>query len=46
MVLLKGLIDRLTTPFFMRIVYRQELKILDEYAQQQVQLSQQTASQH
>jgi hypothetical protein len=43
---LKGLIDRLTTPFFMRIVYRQELKILDEYAQQQVQLSQQTASQH
>jgi len=33
---LKGAIDRLTTPFFMRIVYRQEQQILNEYARQQV----------
>lgn len=32
---LKGMIDRYTTPFFMRIVYRQELKILNDYARQQ-----------
>lgn len=32
---LKGVIDRYTTPFFMRIVYRQELKILNDYARQQ-----------
>jgi hypothetical protein len=36
---LKGVIDRLTTPFFMRMVYRQEIKILNAYAQQQVQLN-------
>ena len=36
---LKGVIDRITTPFFMRIVYRQEQQILNEYAQQQVPLS-------
>lgn len=35
---LKGLIDRYTTPFFMRIVYRQEMKILNDYARQQVRL--------
>jgi len=34
---LKGVIDRYTTPFFMRIVYRQELKILDDFAQQQAE---------
>lgn len=33
---LKGVIDRYTTPFFMRIVYRQELRILNDYARQQV----------
>ncbi len=33
---LKGIIDRWTTPFLMRMVYRQEQKNLDEYAQQQV----------
>jgi hypothetical protein len=32
---LKGLIDRYTTPFFMRLVYREEMKILNDYAQQQ-----------
>jgi hypothetical protein len=32
---LKGVIDRYTTPFFMRMVYRQEQNILNEYAQQQ-----------
>lgn len=37
---LKGLIDRLTTPFFMRMVYRQEMKILNDYARQQVRISQ------
>ncbi len=37
---LKGVIDRWTTPFLMRMVYRREQKILDEYAQQQVRLSQ------
>lgn len=42
---LKGTIDRYTTPFFMRMVYRQEMKILDEYAQQQVRLSGDTAFQ-
>ncbi len=36
---LKGLIDRYTTPFFMRMVYRQEQKILNEYAQQQIRLN-------
>jgi hypothetical protein len=40
---LKGLIDRYTTPFFMRMVYRQEMKILDAYAREQVRLSQKTA---
>lgn len=34
---LKGVIDRLTTPFLMRMVYREEMKVLDKYAQQQVQ---------
>ena len=33
---LKGLIDRLMTPLFMRVFYRQEMKILNEYAQQQM----------
>jgi hypothetical protein len=42
---LKGAIDRYTTPFFMRMVYRQEMKILDKYAQQQVRLSGDTAFQ-
>ena len=37
---LKGVIDRVTTPFFMHIVYRQEMEILNAYAQQQVQLGQ------
>lgn len=32
---LQGLIDRFTTPFFMRRIYRQELVMLNEYAQQQ-----------
>lgn len=32
---LKGLIDRLTTPFFMRRIYRQELAMLNDYARQQ-----------
>lgn len=32
---LKGLIDRTTTPFFMRMVYREEMKILNDYARQQ-----------
>lgn len=32
---LKGLIDRYTTPFFMRLVYREEMKILNDYARQQ-----------
>jgi hypothetical protein len=41
---LKGAIDRYTTPFFMRMVYRQEMKILDKYAQQ-VRLSGDTAFQ-
>jgi hypothetical protein len=36
---LKGVLDRYTTPFFMRIVYRQEQKILNEYAQQQTHLN-------
>lgn len=35
----KGIIDRWTTPFLMRMVYRQEHKILDEYARQLVRLS-------
>lgn len=33
---LAGMIDRYTTPFFMRLVYRQEQQILNEYAQQQM----------
>jgi len=37
---LNGIIDRWTTPFLMRMVYSKEQKILDEYAQQQVQFSQ------
>lgn len=36
---LKGAIDRATTPFFMRMVYRQEQKILNDYAQQQTRLN-------
>jgi hypothetical protein len=32
---LKGLVDRLTTPLFMRKIYRDELDMLDEYARQQ-----------
>ncbi len=32
---LRGTFDRYTTPIFMRMVYRQEMKILNEYAQQQ-----------
>lgn len=42
---LKGAIDRYTTPFFMRMVYRQEMKILAEYAQAQVRLNQTTGLQ-
>ena len=37
---LKGLIDRWTTPALMRMVYRKEQEILDEYAQQQARLGQ------
>lgn len=37
---LKGIIDRWTTPFLMRMVYREEMKILDEYARQQARLKQ------
>ena len=37
---LKGAIDRWTTPFLMRMVYRKEQKFLADYAQQQVRLSQ------
>lgn len=37
---LKGAVDRMTTPLFMQIVYRQEMKILNEYARRQVQLRQ------
>ncbi|MEZ4643631.1 MAG: SRPBCC family protein [Chloroflexota bacterium] len=33
----RGLIDRYTTPFFMRIVYQQEMNILNAYAQEQAQ---------
>ena len=33
---LKGVIDRYTAPLFMRFIYRQEQRILDAYAQQQV----------
>jgi len=36
---LKGVIDRYTTPFFMRMVYRQEQKILNEYARERVRLA-------
>jgi hypothetical protein len=33
---LAGLFDRLTTPFFMRRIYWQELNMLNDYARQQV----------
>ncbi|MCA9874016.1 MAG: hypothetical protein KC441_10180, partial [Anaerolineales bacterium] len=36
---LRGVIDRLTTPFLMRLVYRQEQQILNEYAQHQIQIN-------
>ena len=32
---LKGFIDRLTTPFFMRQIYQNELNMLDKYARKQ-----------
>lgn len=32
---LKGIVDRLTTPIFMRQIYRNELDMLNDYAQQQ-----------
>lgn len=34
---LAGVMDRLVTPLFTRHIYRQELRLLDQYAQQQVQ---------
>lgn len=37
---LKGAFDRYLMPFLMRMVYRQELDILDEYAQRQARLGQ------
>lgn len=37
---LKGVFDRYLMPFLMRMVYRQELNILDEYARQQTQRGQ------
>lgn len=40
---LKGALDRLTTPFFMQIVYRQEMAILNAYAQRQVRRDQEFA---
>jgi hypothetical protein len=35
---LQGLVDRLTTPFFMRRIYREELDMLNAYAQQQAKV--------
>lgn len=37
---LRGMFDRYLMPFLMRMVYRQELNILDEYARQQAELKQ------
>ncbi|MCB8945880.1 MAG: SRPBCC family protein [Ardenticatenaceae bacterium] len=36
---LKGWLDGRISPFFMRMVYRQEMKILNAYAQEQIRLN-------